>query len=186
MNMLQTPEFVFSQELAAGERMLWTGQPRQGVVLRVSDVLLIPFSLFWGGFAIFWEAGVLVSGAPWFFAIWGIPFVLIGLHLIVGRFLWDAHRRGRTFYTLTDRRAIILSSGASRKVASLNLKTISDITLTEKSDGTGTITFGPTHPLAYWGAGMRWPGVPQGPPTFEMIPDAQQVYRLARQAQAQM
>ncbi len=143
---------------------------------------MIPFSLLWGGFAIFWEAGVIASGAPWFFALWGVPFVLVGFYLIVGRFLWDARRRRRTFYGLSDQRVIIVAGGTSRKVTSLNLKTLSDISLTEKSDGTGTIAFGPGHPLACWWSGMTWPGVPQGPPSFEMISDAKHVYGLLRQA----
>jgi hypothetical protein len=144
MNMLVTSDSEIARELAATERLLWAGQPRQGIVLRPSDT----FILLWGGFAIFWEATAILGGAPWFFALWGIPFVLVGLYLIVGRFLWDARRRSRTLYGLSDQRVIILSGGSSRKITSLNLRTLSDISLTEKSDGTGTITFGPTHPLA--------------------------------------
>jgi hypothetical protein len=184
MNLLQTAEVVLSQELTAGERMLWAGQPRQGIVLYPSDALMIPFSLLWGGFAIFWEATVLATGAPWFFKLWGIPFVLVGLYLIFGRFLWDAHRRRRTFYALTNQRAIILISGISLKVTSVNLGTISDISLTARPDGTGTITFGPRLPFAcWWPGGTGRPGAPQAPPAFEMIPNAQDVYRRARQAQ---
>ena len=145
---------------------------------------MIPFSLFWGGFAIFWEAGAILDGAPWFFALWGIPFVLVGLYLIAGRFFYDARRRSRTFYGLTDERAIIVSGGTSRKITSLNLGTLSDVSLTEKPDGTGTITFGPANPMAWWTNGMNWPGMPQGPACFELIPDAKDVYDLLRQAQS--
>jgi hypothetical protein len=185
MNMVVTSEPEIAQELTGTERLLWAGQPRQGIVLRPSDVFMIPFSLLWGGFAVFWETGVILEGAPWFFALWGVPFVLVGFYIVVGRFFWDARRRSRTFYGLTDQRAIIVSSGTSRKVKSLNLKTLSDISLTEKSDGTGTITLGPVNSLAWWWAGTNWPGVPQGPPSFEMVQDAKQVYDILRQAQSE-
>ncbi|BCW78901.1 hypothetical protein NicSoilC5_09200 [Arthrobacter sp. NicSoilC5] len=42
-----------------------------------------------------------------FFALWGIPFVLVGLYFIFGRFIYKKRRKLRTVYGLTDRRAIV-------------------------------------------------------------------------------
>jgi hypothetical protein len=102
---------AISNELARGEQLLWSGQPRQGIVLRASAALMIPFSFLWGGFAFFWEATVIADGAPFFFTLWGIPFVLVGLYITVGRFFYDSWRRGRTQYGVTSERILIVTGG---------------------------------------------------------------------------
>jgi len=178
------PEQVISEQIEAGERLLWSGQPRRGIFLRAADAFLVPFSIMWGGFAIFWEVSVLRSDGSAFFALWGIPFVLLGIYLILGRFWVDAATRARTFYGLTDRRAIIVSGLLSRTVKSLSLQTMTDVTLTERGDASGTIAFGQVPPWAGMYGGMRWPGMGSyGPPSFELIPDAKRIYGLIRQAQ---
>jgi hypothetical protein len=102
-------------ELSSGENLLWSGQPNPSVIFHKEDAFLIPFSLLWGGFAIFWEAAA--SGmvglarrdhAPGFFLLWGIPFVLIGQYLIWGRFLYAAWLKKSTYYGVTNRRVIII------------------------------------------------------------------------------
>lgn len=182
--MEDTPEDVLRQELSPSERLLWAGRPPLGLRLQALDAFLIPFSLLWGGFAIFWEASVLVGGAPWFMGLWGIPFVLVGLYLIFGRFWVDARQRAATVYGITSERVVIISGVFSRKVKSLNIETLSDISLTERASGAGTITFGPIPP---WfsrqiGAGWPSPGLPEVP-TFDLSGNAREVYEIIRRAQ---
>ncbi len=175
-------ESELQSQLLSGERFLWAGRPKTGILLRSSDVFLIPFSLLWGGFAIFWESTVLMSGAPGFFAIWGIPFVVIGLYFIFGRFLTDAQMRGNTRYGITADRIIIRSGLFSPSVSSLNIRTLSDITFEEKSDGSGTILFGPADPRSSMMNGMQWPGVKQ-PAQLQFIQEVRQVYELIVKSQ---
>jgi len=143
---------------------------------------MIPFSLLWGGFAVFWEISVIGTGAGGFFMIWGIPFVLMGLYITVGRFFVDARRRARTTYAVTSDRVIINSGVFTTTIKSLNIRTLSDVTLQERGDKSGTITFGATNPFSAMYAGTSWPGIPQTP-SFEMIPDARRVYDIIREAQ---
>ena len=82
--------------LAPGESLLWCGRPRQGVMFRKADALMIPFSVMWAGFAVFWVIGAKSSGAPAPFWSFGLIFVAIGLYLVVGRFVVDAMVRNKT------------------------------------------------------------------------------------------
>ena len=101
----------FTGRLLKGEKIIWQGKPAQGLLFTSRDWLLIPFSLLWGGFSIFWEKSVLDANAPIFMKLWGVPFVLIGLYLVVGRFLLDAWIRRGMNYAVTDKRVLILRSG---------------------------------------------------------------------------
>jgi hypothetical protein len=198
---------VIARELDPGESLLWSGQPRKGIVFRGADVVLIPFSLMWGGFAIFWEAMALSQARKQdgsaLFGLFGIPFVLIGLYIMFGRFIVDAIQREHTCYGVTDRRAIIVTglvdrqptpdaaivtalvaTFSPRKVKSLDLRTMSDVSMTERSDGSGTITFGPQNPYQHF-SGMWGPGMGYGfaTPGFELVDKVKSVYTLIRGAQ---
>jgi len=182
--MTDSPEQVISRELDPGERLLWSGSPRHGLVIRGSDAAMIPFSLLWGGFAFFWKPSVLRSNAPAFFALWGVPFMIAGLYVIVGRFFVDAAVRARTFYGVTDRRAIIVSGIMSKTTKSLSLRTMAELSVSERAGGTGTVYFGQVPPWGAMFSGLRWPGMRYYfPPAFELIQDARMVYNLIRKAQ---
>jgi hypothetical protein len=182
---------IIERELDSGERLLWAGMPKQGTVFRSSDVFMIPFSLLWGGFAIFWEfmafqiPGKNEGAIGVVFPLFGIPFVLIGLYMIFGRFTYDSKNRAKTFYGLTDQRAIIVSGLFSKSVKSLNIRTMNNVSVTEKTNGDGTIIFGQEHQLTsvfiWWGG---FPGMNGSPtPKFELIENAKQIYNLLRAQQ---
>lgn len=156
-------------------------------MLHGRDTMLIPFSLLWGGFAIFWNASVwgLTFGQPGigspdiFFKLWGLPFLIVGFYMIVGRFFHDAHIRQRTLYAVTDQRIMILSRG---KLTSLELARLPRLELTEHRDSSGTLSFETTSPFSWNGMnGFSW-WVPALDPAakFEHIGDPQSVYRIIR------
>lgn len=172
--------------MAPGENALWWGRPRQGLFLRGSDLFTVPFSLLWCGFALFWEHGVASApNAPVFMVIWGLPFVAVGVYLVIGRFFGEAWQRSKTWYALTPERVLIVSGVFSRSVQSLSLKTLSEMTFTDHGGGRGSITFGPQGPAAAWfGGGSSWPGARrQQAPCFDQIDDAKAVHERLRSAQ---
>jgi len=171
-----------SRELLSDERLVWSGRPRGGIRLRAADAFLVPFTFLWAGFAMFWELEVSKSGAPTLFVVWGIPFILVGLYITVGRFLVDAVVRRHTLYGLTDQRALIVTTFGGRKVQVVNLPRLAELTLVEHRDQSGTISFGPSTPWAGLGLGFGRSG-PYAIPQFQFIEQPRAVFEKARAAQ---
>ncbi|MDJ0358248.1 hypothetical protein [Paenarthrobacter sp. PH39-S1] len=99
--------------LREGEQLLWVGQPDPRVRFTGADAFLVPFSVFWGGFAVFWEVMAITTVRQPLFIIWGIPFVLLGLYFIFGRFIVKKRGKIATVYALTNSRAIVCSGDRS-------------------------------------------------------------------------
>ncbi len=178
-------------ELLSGESLLWCGQPLKRIIFHQRDLFAIPFSLLWGGFAIFWEWGVTghvgnatqAHWAPDFFMLWGIPFVVMGQYLIWGRFVYTAWRKGRTFYAVTNKRALVVTTGMSRKIIDGYFRNLDSAALSVRSDGVGTIEFpSATYFAPNWGLGRNRRGnqidIDLATLTFFDIPDARNVYQI--------
>ncbi len=171
---------VISRELSPGEELLWSGQPRGGLYIGWENCLLIPYSLLWGGFAIFWEVTVFRRHMPLHFKLWGVPFVLFGIYIIIGRFPADAYRRRRTYYGITTDRVIILNRVWRHQVTSLALDQLTTVTLRKRPDGSGTIIFGMPSPRR-----VRFVRVAahNRRPVFLRIERAAEVYEILRSIQ---
>ncbi len=175
---LNDEAYNLKAQLGGEEHIIWVGTAGRGIVFRTIDWFMIPFSLLWGGFAIVWEFIAITAGAPLFFALFGLPFVLVGLFLIVGRFAWDARRRKHTLYALTNKRLISRTGVKTHNISSLNLSEVKNVGLSLKPDGRGTITLynytlGVNVSKALSGFQIFGGGSPN---TLELIDDAQEVY----------
>jgi len=180
MTAKQFPQIT--SQLSSNERLLWSGQPRQGIMLQATDLFMIPFSLMWGGFALFWEYTVITSNAPLLFWIWGIPFVLIGLYMIIGRFFLEAQLRAKTFYAVTDERILIVSGIFNSSIKSLKLSNLGELSFTERKNGEGSILFGHNPFANLLGGFSGLPGMMNSKLTqFQSIPDAKQIFDLIHQ-----
>jgi hypothetical protein len=183
----------FSDRLLEREDILWTGRPISGLLFSGADIFLIPFSLVWGGFAVLWEtlvlgllAQTLLAGqyeaafSLVLFALFGIPFVLVGLYLIAGRFVLDARVRAGTRYALTNRRVLILRIAPFARFTALSLDQLADASLSEGRAGRGTIHFGPQ--TASWGRQNTWMPWLDRTPQFFRIENAGSVFQQIQEA----
>ena len=114
--------------LEPGERLLWSGSPGQGVRLHGKDWVISAFTALWTGLVGVvlvrelggWQAGVEIKLGH--VAILG-TLLLIGLYLTIGRFFWDASKRARSRYALTDKRAMVATTSGRRRLTTFSLAT---------------------------------------------------------------
>lgn len=178
----------FSEQLMSGERVIWAGIPEQGVRLDANDALMIPFSLMWCGFAIFWETMALTMHTPWFFRLWGVPFVLVGFFMAFGRFFADAWLRRRTCYAVTNERVLITRSGPFASFIAIRRDQLPEMQLSNIAKGRGTIRFGRQFSVFARGRGGFGGWVPSLDPTpqFVGIEQAQEVFNIVQRREARL
>ena len=110
---------------------------------------------------------------------------MIGVYFIIGRFFVDSYQRGRTYYGITNQRILIKTGVFGTEIKSLSLQGLADISLRERSDGSGSIIFGSLSPMNGMWYGTAWPGMGSRlPPAFDLIDDVRRVYDIIREAQA--
>jgi hypothetical protein len=157
--------------LMPNERLLWAGKPVQGLRLQKSDWFMVPFSLIWCCFSIFWIFGASLGGG--YFGLFGIPFVLVGLYLVFGRFFYDSFLRKSAIYGVSNQRILIKEGVLSNELLSLDLKNLPALHLIQFDNGGGTITFGEDITTGY---GKR--AQTQQAPKFDAIEEVSSVYQL--------
>jgi hypothetical protein len=166
---------LVQEELAVGERVRWVDQPipRTGFpwVALAPMFIAIP----WTAFAVYWTAtaaGLLDRGRPdqgpvatvrYIFALFGVPFILLGLVMLTSP-IWMVRRARRaaerTAYVITDRRAIVFDGGFAgdypgvgilmgmlrppskgTNIRSYPPEKITEVQRTQRDDGSGDLLF---------------------------------------------
>jgi hypothetical protein len=177
------PDYL-RDNLVNSEKIIWSGRPAQGFVLTSRDALLIPFSLLWAGVTIFWEFSALNNPqAPISTKLFGVPFVLISVYFVIGRFFFDAWLRRGMQYAVTNKRVLIYRPSPFRKLTAMKLNNLPEADLSESTGGRGTIRFGPSAGL--WGRNAGFtvmtPALDQVP-QFIGIENARNVFQLIQHA----
>jgi hypothetical protein len=141
------------RELAPGERVLWSGQPLPKRYTRGSWAAVL-FGIPWTAFAVFWTCmaffgtraipgdHAMAMGFRWFFPLFGVPFILIGLGLLSSPW-WGRRKAAGVLYAITDRRVLISEPGwrGARAVKSFEPEELQTLERTEQADGSGDLIF---------------------------------------------
>jgi hypothetical protein len=118
-----------------------------------------------------------------FFPLFGAAFVLVGLFMVFGRFVFDAYIRSHTAYAVTDRRVLVLRTGAANNLTALRLDQLPDISLSMARSGRGSISFGGSRlPFAMRGFG-GWIASLAIQPRFLQIENPKGVFDLIQNYQ---
>ena len=140
---------TFPLDMLEGEEVLWKGQPCIYKYFSKNDFFLIPFSILWGGGAISWEVSVLnkyflnvgKEKTSLMFSLFGIPFVIMGLYLLFGRFIYKVKKKRKTWYIITNKRIMILCNFLGNNMTTLNIDAIHTLVKSVGKGGIGSIIF---------------------------------------------
>ncbi len=105
--------------------------------------------------------------------------------MIAGRFFYKGWKKKKTWYAVTDRRVLILSTAPGRKIQALDLKSIPVINKSVRANGSGSLEFGSLAPhfAMYQNSGLDFFGgiYGAGIPAFYDIRGVDQVHDLINQ-----
>jgi hypothetical protein len=102
------------------------------------------------------------------------------MYILFGRFIFDAWRRRRVYYGLTEKRALIATP---KSLQSIELSGLTELSLKEGDSGRGSIAFGRDMAAGRGRDGTYYWTEEPAVPTFERIADAGRVYAEIRKLQ---
>lgn len=182
-------DLPFQKYLRPGEQLLWVGRPPIGILFRKGDWVAIPFGVAcFAVSACIMAVSLGLTPRSTFNACTTsivLPVVAIAMYMAFGRFWYDADQRRRTWYGVTNQRALILYVGKLVCLNGIALDEEPRVTIETHANGTATLLFKPQKMDPYWeGREGRSGFLDFGRPTqfaFEFLPDAVDVCRLIRQ-----
>lgn len=171
----QDPPQDWAGILDQDERILWQGQPVDRLRIEFGTPFEPLFFTFFTGFSVFWM--VMASRAGGLFWTFGLLFFVVGSYSLFGQHFWKRHVRARTFYTLTDRRALIATEVWGRR--SLKSYPIGKDTIVELTDGAPGSVFFATETKTDSDGDTTHSRI-----GFELVEDCRSVYAQIRQIQS--
>jgi membrane protein YdbS with pleckstrin-like domain len=179
---------ILDKLLDAKEKVIWSGKPvKKAFVL--PGLFSIPFGLVFLGFAIFWMWGASSSGAPNFFTLFGLPFVLIAFGIIFAPSILQFLRYKNTEYMITDKRIIVQTGTIGLDTRFVDLEKIQEVYVQvgviDKLLGTGTVyamTAGFSGFVPRGSYGYGYGGFHVNRPSFAALKEPYEVQKLLQKA----
>lgn len=179
---------VLRPHVEPGEQLLWAGKPRQGLVLRTSDLWLIPLTFALAAIPasvaheLFSDPGGFPAFAKLLFAVGIIATSISSAYLVVGRFIADRWYRARLSYGITNSRIIIVSELFGTRITEFSLSALRGLQPEEKRSGRGTFNLAPVESTLMSNGFDIWHPVLGRPPQLFEIEEPRKVLGIIRRA----
>lgn len=165
---------IVQREIRRGERVVWSGQPIQGVRLQANDWFLTPFTLMWALLPAVAATDLIRKGGLVNLLIASFCALLV-IGVVFARFFVDAWLRAHHHYVVTDQRVLSIADHRRIRVESVLLCRLASCSVIVHRSGTGLIVFGSLNPFQQ----TTWPYITGAlPPSFKRIPDAHRVFQF--------
>jgi hypothetical protein len=138
MSSSQPPPGLIESHLSPTERLLWAGRPKAGAVFQLSDLMSAVVGIIFLVVSVPMLFIFITARAPIYVELFIAVFVLVGLFSLVGGPVARARQLPKTWYALTDQRALEL---VGNQVRSVRLNQVEAFDITTGNDGSGTIVF---------------------------------------------
>ncbi len=144
---LDIQQIAVNEVAPDGESVVWFGQPNP-LRLALTALPVFLFAVPWTAFAIFWTFGAagfkfppdFSGGIFSYFPLFGLPFVLIGIAMLLSP-LFVYAKAFHTIYIITNKSIRITTTGHTKKVETYTANDIDKIERKEKPDGSGDLVF---------------------------------------------
>ncbi|MGM9631899.1 MAG: hypothetical protein ACI3XL_02260 [Eubacteriales bacterium] len=129
-------DYAFCQPyFTSDEYVVWRGRPSKKRA--PEDFVMMPFGLFFAGFAIFWTImAFTLTGS--LVGLFGLLFIAVGLYVMFGARI----TRRKTFYVITNHKIYRSIFG---RVDMVDLANLPPMRVVANKNGTGSILFGEYH-----------------------------------------
>lgn len=112
---MQEARRLVESRLHDGEQLLWVGRSDPGRMFVDADRHLIPLGALWTGFVVTGLVGAAIGSAHPAVLVGLSALLLLGLHILGGRFLVKRHRKRTDVYAVTDRRVLVTNGRTTRE-----------------------------------------------------------------------